>query len=172
MSLTTLLLSCLEPWKGPVKSVSQSVRKSVSHQIVKTIQYWIYICHPSGESRKQEACWEWASPPWVSTYRHLDAHRFNRYSEVTPFINLPSRNCFRRTDDKCEIGQPAKPAKVLTGGRRLARSASRRPPVCLPFRRVTALLGTVTDFLTLTGNMLTLTFLESGWGSWLLKHKQ
>ena len=58
--------------------------------------------------------------------------------------------------------ETSQPAKVLTGGRRLAPSASRRPPVCLPFLRVTALLGTVTDFLTLTGNMLTLTFVESG----------
>ena len=40
---------------------------------------------------------------------------------------------------------------MLTGGRRLARSASRRPPGCLPFLRLTALLGTVADFLTLTG---------------------
>jgi len=23
---------------------------------------------------------------------------------VIPFINLPSRNCFRRIDDKCEVG--------------------------------------------------------------------
>jgi hypothetical protein len=45
-----------------------------------------------------------ATPPWVSTYRHLHAHLFNWYLEVTPFINLPSRNCFRRIDDKCEIG--------------------------------------------------------------------
>jgi hypothetical protein len=56
--------------------------------------------------------------------------------------------------------QPA--SQSANWGRRLARSASRRPPVCLLFLRVTALLGTVTDFLTLTGNMLTLTILESG----------
>ena len=54
------------------------------------------------------------------------------------------------------------PAKVLTGGGDLREAQVDVPPVCLPFLRVTALLGTVTDFLTLTVNMLTLTFLQSG----------
>jgi hypothetical protein len=99
-NLTPFMLGALKR----ARHVSQLVRKSVSRQIVKNILSWIRNCHPSGESCKQEACWEWAPPPWVSTYRHLHAHRFNRYSEVTPFINLPSRNCFRRIDDKCEIG--------------------------------------------------------------------
>jgi len=39
----------------------------------------------------------------------------------------------------------AKPSQSVNWGRRLARSASRRPPVCLPFLRLTALLGSVTD---------------------------
>jgi len=39
----------------------------------------------------------------------------------------------------------AKPSQSVNWGRRLARSASRRPPVCYPFLRLTALLGSVTD---------------------------
>ena len=50
------------------RQVSQSVLKSVSRQIVKNILSWIRTCHPSGESRNQEACWEWSPPPWVSIY--------------------------------------------------------------------------------------------------------
>ena len=58
----------------------------------------------------------------------------------------------------------AKPsqAKVLTRGGDLREAQVFVPPVCLPFLLLTALLGTVTDFLTLMGNMLTLTFLKSG----------
>ena len=53
-------------------------------------------------------------------------------------------------------------AKVLTGGRRFGRSTGRRHPVCQPFPRLSAQLGSVTDILSLTGNILTLTILESG----------
>jgi hypothetical protein len=42
---------------------------------------------------------------------------------------------------------PAKPsqAKVLTGGRRLEQSASRRPHASWPFLRLTTSLGSITD---------------------------
>jgi hypothetical protein len=39
----------------------------------------------------------------------------------------------------------AKPSQSVNRGRRLAQSASRRPPVCLPYLRIIALLGFITD---------------------------
>ena len=44
-----------------------------------------------------------------------------------------------------------KPSQCSNRGRRLALGASRRPPVCYPFLRVIAKLGSITDTLTLTG---------------------
>jgi hypothetical protein len=55
-------------------------------------------------------------------------------------------------------------AKVLSGGRRLGRSASRRPPVSEPFLCLTASLGSVTDTLTLKGEYAYANDLKSGWG--------
>jgi hypothetical protein len=55
-----------------------------------------------------------------------------------------------------------KPSQNANWGRRLARSASRRPPVCWSFLRLTALLGSVTDTLTLTGGYAYANGLKSG----------
>ena len=57
------------------------------------------------------------------------------------FFCLRSREWILNTNISCQ----AKPSQSVNRGRRLTRSASRRPPVCYPFPRLTALLGSVTD---------------------------
>ena len=82
--------------------VSQSVSQAVKLLKAYYLEYAPVIHPEKVASRKHVG--NGPTPPWVTTYRHLHAHRFNRYSVLIPFINLPSRNCFRGIDDKCEIG--------------------------------------------------------------------
>jgi hypothetical protein len=79
---------------------------------------------------------------------------------VSSRLLLPT-NCWVPSQAKPSQAKPSQ-AKVLTRGGDLREAQVFVPPVCLPFLLLTALLGTVTDFLTLMGNMLTLTFLKSG----------
>ena len=91
------------PEKDPLcQSVSQSVSQAVKLLKAYYLEYAPVIHPEKVASRKHVG--NGPTPPWVTTYRHLHAHRFNRYSVLIPFINLPSRNCFRGIDDKCEIG--------------------------------------------------------------------
>jgi len=81
----------------------------------------------------------------------MEARSRNHYcrAQAVSVTHIPSQAKNQKPNQKPKTkSQKPSQAKVLTGGRRLAllvRSTSRRPSVCQPLLRLTALLGSVTD---------------------------
>ena len=72
---------------------------------------------------------------------HVTAHLLHTTYSV---LHLPSQQ-------NSDPWTQAKPSQSSKWGQGLARSAIRRPPVCWPFQRLIALLGSIRDTLNKTG---------------------
>jgi len=95
-------------------------------------------------------CWERHCLSWVALCPVHAGQRGRAVIWCYFFLMCSQTMCTPVVSSECWLCQ-AKPSQSSNWGRRLVWSASRCPPVCQPFPRLTAQLDSVTDALTLTG---------------------
>jgi len=118
MSLTTLLLSCLGPWKGPILSVRQNVKMSKKYYpeygpVIHPVEVATRKSRGNGNFHAASLssveiprclpfkCWS----PTLPTFQVLKSHAalpFDVFTGIIVFINLPVP--FHWKDDKYGIG--------------------------------------------------------------------
>jgi len=114
---------------------------------------WFHI--PGAVAESAKLC-GWYGPCSAARYSSLVRCRtdFRHQTTLFPSRCIEAASLFWSVSDsysfRLMIWCQAKPSQNVNWGRKLARSASRRPLVCMPFLHLTLSLDSITDTLTLT----------------------